>query len=322
VSWINDTGSAAQMVLEVDINDANCNDYDLFVTMAPDACLAGLPEDTFEDNEDCVSAPLMVPGSFGGLTLRKTDDDHYAVDVPAGQSLLVDVHFALPTEGLRLWLYDDPAQCGDQVVSAVAFDFATATGRGLVWGNATGVTVRVYLEVLIRNIQAFPECGEYDLELALGGYPATPFCFGDGSLGACPCGNESNPGAGEGCANGLGHGAILSATGTAVLANDDLVIHIIQARPNQPSLLVRGSTQIALPFKDGMFCMGNPTLRVEVIFLDGSGAGSSLGSLSRPGQTSLFPGMISYFQQWYRDPQLSPCASGSNFSQGLIVPWQ
>lgn len=144
------------------------------------------------------------------------------------------------------------------------------------------------------------------------------FCFGDGTGTPCPCGNNGYPG--EGCANSTGGGAWLSTVGSSLVSADDLAFVAVARRPNQPGVVIQGAAQVSVPFRDGILCMGNPTERLEIMFLDAFGKGRTTGSIVSAGD--VLPGDTRYYQLWYRDPGgISPCGSDSNLSNGLIVTW-
>ena len=145
-------------------------------------------------------------------------------------------------------------------------------------------------------------------------------CFGDGVQLFCPCTNLTELGAEEGCENSLGVGALIEMTGSASLSNDDAIVHLLQAPAHQGTVLVQGATFMQVPFKDGILCTGNPTVRMEFAVTQGNGGVSSTISLQTVG--SLAPGDLRYYQWWYRDPTGSPCGNGSNLSSGMQVLWQ
>ncbi len=320
ISWTNATGGPQQYWLQVNMYDsasnADENEYDM--TIGVDA--PPVNDDALEDNDDCGSAVPLAPGSYPDLVVRDDDEDHYLIDVPAGATIDVACLHTASVADIDTYLYASPGDCVFDTY--LVRGYTSTDDEFMTWTNTTGSDTTYSLRVHIWNASG-PE-NDYDLTVTVsgGGPIATSFCEGDGSSGAaCPCLNWSGAGAGEGCASSLGYGAILSATGSNSFAADDLAFDVVQARPNQPGLLVQGVTQIATPFKDGILCTGNPTLRLEIVFLDAFGAGSTTVSIVTEGNVPG-PGATRYYQMWYRDPGGSPCGSGSNFSQALQVDWQ
>jgi hypothetical protein len=147
----------------------------------------------------------------------------------------------------------------------------------------------------------------------------TPMCFGDGSTRPCPCANESGVGLGQGCRNSTGLGAVLSGTGSSVVANDDLVLHVDLGPANKTALFLQGGSAVNVPFWDGLRCTGSPLIRLQTITLNASGTGNSSVSIVTRGGVSS--GQSRIYQSWFRDPQ-GPCASGANVSAGLLIAWQ
>jgi len=137
------------------------------------------------------------------------------------------------------------------------------------------------------------------------------FCFGDGSGTPCPCGNSGAPG--NGCRNGsFAGGANLAPTGT-----DGLII--TAGTPNQFVLFFQGDVALnggsGIPFGDGLRCAGVNVIRLQTLQMDNAGS-ATLPSISGSGGGG--PGK--FYQAWYRDPQLSPCGTGFNLTNGWAIP--
>ncbi|MFT7670311.1 MAG: hypothetical protein ACI8X5_003019 [Planctomycetota bacterium] len=148
------------------------------------------------------------------------------------------------------------------------------------------------------------------------------FCFGDGTGTVCPCGNAGGPG--RGCANGSSaNGALLDATGSALVSNGDLVLHGHGLPAGVPGLFFRGSDQVnsgmGNPFGDGLLCAGSSIARLEVRSADSFGEVSSTVNIAATSGASA--GTSYYYQLWYRDTA-GACGVGFNTTNGLAVAWE
>jgi hypothetical protein len=147
---------------------------------------------------------------------------------------------------------------------------------------------------------------------------ATPYCFGDGSGAACPCGNESSAGSGEGC-TGNDHASRLRAFGGNDLAADDLRI-LGDYGQSTTVMLFAGSNALGggngIPFAGGLLCVSGDVRRMGVrqsSFCDQAEWGPGLAGLA-----SWSPGQSVQFQSWVRAPG-SGCNAGFTFSSALEV---
>ena len=160
---------------------------------------------------------------------------------------------------------------------------------------------------------------------------ATPFCFGDGTGAACPCGNSGA--LGHGCENSVSTGgALLSATGQSSLSADTLVLVSSSELPTALSIPSQG-TAIINPvfFGDGLRCTGGALKRLYKIDAVGG-----VASVPQPGDPSISArsaqlgdvitsGSTRYYYTYYRDPSMTFCASPPgntwNVTNNLAVVW-
>ena len=146
-------------------------------------------------------------------------------------------------------------------------------------------------------------------------------CPGDGTGTACPCGNHG--GADTGCVNSTGAGARMIASGSASVTAGDLVLATTQLRPNQFGTYLQGDVSInggnGAVFGDGLRCAGNNVVRLQQVM--SSPGGSSETSIDIAVKGGVLPGDTRTYQLWYRDPNLSPCGTNFNLSNGLRFTW-
>jgi hypothetical protein len=161
--------------------------------------------------------------------------------------------------------------------------------------------------------------------------PATPYCFGDGSLAtSCPCGNSGATF--HGCENSeTTGGALAYAAGS--LSPDSLVITSSGERASAYSLFIQGDASNAngAVFGDGVLCVGGALKRIGVNHASaGIATYPQAGDLAIRAKSAALgdvipPGGVRYYQVYYRDPDVNFCSSptGSTFnaSNGVIVTW-
>jgi hypothetical protein len=153
----------------------------------------------------------------------------------------------------------------------------------------------------------------------------TPFCFGDGTATACPCGNAGA--AGNGCASSVNAaGARLSATGSPSLGADSLSL-FGNGMPNSSALYFQGTTQLnagaGAVFGDGLRCAGGSVIRLGTKSnVAGSSTYPAAGdpSISVRGAVT-FIGAVRTYQVWYRNAAAFCSPATFNLSNGLEITW-
>ena len=159
----------------------------------------------------------------------------------------------------------------------------------------------------------------------------TSFCSGDGSAGACPCGNVGV--SGRGCENSTGTGgALLTVSGVASLSADTLQLTASSELPSALSIVLQGSTAIpAVNFGDGLRCAGGNLKRLYT-----KSASGGVITAPQPGDPSISArsgalgdplplGAMRAYQVYYRDANTGFCPAppGSTFNATnvIAIPW-
>jgi len=137
-------------------------------------------------------------------------------------------------------------------------------------------------------------------------------CGGGASIGTNYC---------IGAVNSTGQGAVMSATGSTVVADNDLTLRVDSATPTQNGVFYFGPQQVQIPFGGGFRCVGGSAVRLPVTTTDSSG-GVQIGiDLTAPPALGVIAaGADLNFQYWYRDP--TSAASPFNLSDGLNILFQ
>ncbi len=182
----------------------------------------------------------------------------------------------------------------------------------------------VTFDSLATNLVAGDTNGVNDVFVRDRGSPSAPFCFGDGSGAACPCGSGN---VGDfGCPNSVhSGGAQLRKHGLSSLGADTLVLRG-RLMPNSTALYLQGTLQLAggagVVFGDGLRCIGGTIVRLGTKQnLGGASQYPEAGDLSVSvrGQVTM-PGARTY-QIWYRNAANFCTTATFNLTNGLEVTW-
>lgn len=151
-----------------------------------------------------------------------------------------------------------------------------------------------------------------------------PYCFGDGSGSACPCGLQG--GAGSGCPTSATSGARLSSSGRALFHLDSFSLHLADLPANAIGLCLAGTLSLGNGnlVGDGLLCL-QPYARSRTLRANAAGDLTMEQWNDLPHghpMSGAYRGATTYYQFWFRDSQNTCSGSGFNFSNGLKALWQ
>jgi hypothetical protein len=137
-----------------------------------------------------------------------------------------------------------------------------------------------------------------------------------------PCGNPSNE---AGCANSTGTGGRLTATGSASVGGDTLVLRGSAMPATSTVLYFQGTLEIAggagVLFGDGRRCAGGTVVRLGTkTNAGGASSWPELGDSPISARGAVPAGATRHYQAWYRNPA-GPCGSGFNLTNSVSVAW-
>jgi hypothetical protein len=210
--------------------------------------------------------------------------------------------------------------------SSFAYSFdVTSQVSALLGGGATWIGLRAQA-TSTPNFPNVLDDGMSILSIDVSPTAGTPFCFGDGSATACPCGKASTPGADQGCLSSIGTGGTLRGDGAASVTNDTFTLRGA-LMPNSSALYFQGTTDLVgglgAVFGDGVRCAAGTVIRLGT--KSNSAGASQYPSAGDPPVSvrGLVPagGGQRYYQIWYRNAAAFCTVSTFNLTNGLSVTW-
>ncbi len=209
---------------------------------------------------------------------------------------------------------NDDAACAASGLNATVMFTATCGQTYMIQVGQYSQTLTVSVAGAFAITESGTSCGP----------PATPFCFGDGTGLACPCGNSGT--AGNGCASSVNAaGGRLTTSGQASISADTLAL-IGSGMPNSSALYFQGSATLGggngSPFGDGLRCAGGSVIRMGT---KSNSAGASQYPVGADQPVSIrglnSAGAFRVYQVWYRNAAVFCTPSTFNLTNGVSVTW-
>jgi hypothetical protein len=256
---------------------------------------------------DCSDSTSTTLRFWRWLNVETSLYDHADVRVSKDGSVWHDV-WSNPTSG----------SVNDEAWTQVEYDIsAVADGESTVYLRWTMGSTDYLYAASGWNID--------DIEIWGAAPPAPGIAYCSGESG-CPCNND-NTGelSGAGCANGVfASGAYLTATGTASISADTLVLRATHQEPNNSGLYFQGTSDLSpgMAWGDGLRCAGGAIRRLQVVFAEADGSSLTTIPIGAAGAASA--GDTHYYQLWYRNVDTPPCGAGVNdfnSSNGYTIRW-
>jgi len=287
------------------LNQSGTGDFELSF----DPCWQ-TPDDSLEDNDTCDTSLPLGDGTYSGLLVKKIDKDWYRVDVPDGATVQLDVFFLNAQGNIETWLWD--ACSGNYLGNGGSSD----DNETISWTNATGACVSTVFLVELWASDMGSECNSYDMTIA---GAATPGTCGGGGLGTAYCDPANS--------NSTGQPALISASGSAVAADNDVLLSAAQLPASQFGYFVNAQAQglVQPPGSQGNLCLSGGIGRYNAFVLNSGATGEfslqlDLTNTPTPGgPVSVQAGESWYFQAWYRDVNPTPT---NNFTNGVCILFQ
>jgi hypothetical protein len=237
-------------------------------------------------------------GSFESATSTATGDVPPGLSIPAHTALT----FPQSSSGQDFMAFDTSV-----LASGTKAEWLAAIGNAANWTFGAAGTL--------------PSGSILVVDASVG----TVVCAGDGSGAACPCGNVSPAGAGEGCTSSLGLGGTLRASGIASLSQDSVVLAGAQM-PNSTCLYFQGTTQAAggagAAFGDGLRCATGSIVRLGTrINALGASHYPSAGDAHVSAKGAIGAPATRTYQVWFRNAAAFCTTSTFNLTNGVSIAW-